>query len=859
MPGSEPSAGVSEELARWRAAHFADLRYDLVLALDAACDWLRGHLVLRWRFTGAPVDLLLDWRPGADSGVWTDGIGAVRANGCTVAFVVREEHVLIDRSVFSLSGEQSVELAFESRIAETGTPLTHYRDREDGRDYLYTLLVPADASALFPCMDQPDLKARFGLSIAVPVGWTVISNAPMVSRRDEAGAVRCDFEPTPPISTYLFAFAAGDFVAWQDQESSMRLFARRSQHARAQREAGEALRLNRECVRWFEREFACAFPFAKYDLVLIPEFAYAGMEHAGATFLREDSVLFVAEPGPDDLLARAQLIFHEASHQWFGDLVTMRWFDDLWLKEGFANLMAYKAARALVPNVDARIAWHRSKQIAYGTDMSAGTTPIRQPLSNLAAAKSVYGNIVYHKAPAVLHLAESLLGAQAFNAAIRAFLAQHAWSVADWSDLVAAMERASGRDLQEWAHAWVMQPGMPRIECRRELRPDGAIDALTLIQSPSQPTLPGSSGMWSQRVEILLGGPGAAQAVFPVQLNGRAVRVDAVAGQCDADWVFANHADLGYGLFALDARSRAWLLQRLPEVEDAFARALLWDALWQEVRDARVAPRAWADLLLRGLPRERDALTVSALLATLQRVLRWYMTGHGRETVQQDAEALLRERMRDADQPALRLIHLRTYVAIAASPRALDDCDGFLRGTSALGGVQLRGADRFMIARMLLAHADARGEYWLQRLAVEDGSDDGRRLAFATAAARADPASKARCFEQLLDPDMPERWIDEAAGAFNMVEHDCVTIEYLERALHVLPRLRRERRIFFVNNWLAAFVGGQRSVRADEIVQGVLREAWLAQDLRRKLLEAQDGLARTLALHARYGAGQGGR
>ena len=858
MPASASAPGISEELARWRSVHFADLRYELVLALDAACDWLRGHLVLRWRFTEAPVDLLLDWRPSDDRGAWADGMGAVRANGHTVPFVVRDEHVLIEHSAFCMAGEQCVELEFEARIAEAGTPLTRYRDREDGSDYLYTLLVPADASALFPCMDQPDLKARFGLSIAVPVGWSVVANAPLALRTEQADAVRFDFEATPPISTYLFAFAAGRFVEWRDEESGMRLFARRSQHARAQREAGEALRLNRECVRWFEREFACAFPFAKYDLVLIPEFAYAGMEHAGATFLREDSVLFVAEPGPEDLLKRAQLIFHEASHQWFGDLVTMRWFDDLWLKEGFANLMAYKAARALIPDIDARIAWHRSKEIAYVTDMSAGTTPIRQPLSNLAAAKSTYGNIVYHKAPAVLQLAESLLGAQAFNGAIRDFLARHAWAAADWSDLVAALERASGRDLQEWARAWVTQPGMPRIECGRELRADGRIAALTLEQSPAQPGLVGSFGVWPQRVEIVLGGPGPAWTVFPAQLDGRTARVEAAADHPDADWVFANHADLGYGLFALDARSRQSLLQRLPEVKEAFTRALLWDALWQEVRDARVAPRAWIDLLLCGLPQELDALTVSALLSTLQRALRWYLSGIGREAVQLDVEALLRERMSGAALPGLRLIYLRSFVAIASSPRARDDCERLLRGDLAISGVQLRSADRFRIARTLLAHADVRGDYWLERLAAEDGSDDARRLAFGTVAARADAASKARCFEQFLDPDMPERWIDEAAGAFNTVEHEHVTIDYLERALRALPRFRRERRIFFVNNWLAAFVGGQRSARADQIVQRVLREEWLPEDLRRKLLEAQDGLARTLALRSRYDAGQGG-
>jgi aminopeptidase N len=201
--------------------------------------------------------------------------------------------------------------------------------------------------------------------------------------------------------------------------------------------------LHRQAVDWFAGYFGFPFPFPKHDLVLVPEFPYGGMEHAGATFLREDSVLFPSEPTAADRLRRTQLLFHETSHQWFGDLVTMRWFDDLWLKEGFANLMAAKATAAIAPEYGVWNAFHQLKVSAYRTDATEGTTPIWQRLPNLSAAKSAYGSIVYSKAPAVLRQAEFYLGADAFERAVQGFVHSHAYGAADWGDLVRALEGAS--------------------------------------------------------------------------------------------------------------------------------------------------------------------------------------------------------------------------------------------------------------------------------------------------------------------------------------------------------------------------------------------------------------------------------
>ena len=270
------------------------------------------------------------------------------------------------------------------------------------------------------------------------------------------------------------------------------------------------LRLNRDAVRWFAGYFDLPFPFPKYDLVLIPEFAYGGMEHAGATFLREESVLFPSEPNEIDQLRRAQLIFHEPRTSGSAMLVTMRWFDDLWLKEGFANFMAAKATEALLPRFDAWNAFHATKVAAYRTDVTRGTTPIWQALPNLSAAKSAYGNIVYSKAPAVLRQAEFYVGEKAFQLAVRRFVKRHAYGAADWSDLVAALERASRRDLKAWAHAWVKRRGMPRVRVSWDSDGQGNMRNVELLQED----VLGEGGVWPMKLQVLASlGPGSAPGV----------------------------------------------------------------------------------------------------------------------------------------------------------------------------------------------------------------------------------------------------------------------------------------------------------------------------------------------------------
>ena len=843
VPAGEPAPGITGALAHWRSAHYRDIRYALSLQIAPPLNQVQGALTLQLVVPDTAVEVILDWRPAAGAAV-----DNLRVNGESVpGSVVMRDHVVIPRTSVR-PGENRVELRFESPIRPVGAAVTRFHDPEDGSDYVYSLLVPADASTVFPCIDQPDLKARFDLDVTAPRAWRVIGNAPESGRIENGEVAVTRFARSEPISTYLFAFAAGPFEQIEDERSKTRLFVRRSRSGRARAEAPALLGLERRAVAYFEDYFARPFPFAKYDLVLIPEFAYGGMEHAGATFLREDSILFPFQPSAADLLRRAQLLFHETAHQWFGDLTTMRWFDDLWLKEGFANFMAAKATAALIGELDAWNAFRALKLAAYRTDATLGTTSIRQPLDNLADAKSAYGSIVYSKAPAVLRQAEYYLGQETFRAGVRDFLTRHAFGAADWADLVVAFERASGKDLRAWADAWVTRPGLPRVSTQW----GGGDDGHPIEIGLSQRDAAGQGGVWPMRVRVVIAYEDGRLERIPVLLEGKSTRI-AGSGSLRPRFVFANDGDFGYGLFTLDPASRAALLRGIGNVDDVLLRAQLWDALWESVRDAELAPLEFLEVMLRELPHERDQLTAAGLLSRLQTLLGWYLSDAQAAHVADRVESALRRGMLEAPEPGMRITWFRAYAAVASTAAGRGALNQLFSGQVSLPGVSLSANDRFRILRRLIALGDPDADRLLAAQARADVSDDGRRQAYAVGAARRDADVKRHYFRDFMgSADVPESWIEASLLSFNNVEQDALTLPYLEPALQALPELKRTRKIFFVNDWLAAFVGGQREEAALLRVRRALQRTDLEPDLRLKLLEAVDGLQRTVRIRARY-------
>ena len=852
-PLADPGPGIPRDFARRRAREIrepvCELRFRLRPGMEevevegrVSFEAPRGRAVLD--FGGSALEILA-----------VDGAAprpeAVRWDGA---------HLFL-RDLDRRRGRHELRFRARSPVAATGTPLTRYRppseSGEAGEEYLYTLLVPADARRLFPCFDQPDLKTRFRLELEAPASWLCTANAPVASRTQLGGGrVLHRFEETAPLPTYLFAFAAGPFAVVEDEAEGgvpLRILVRPSE--RPKLEAGRVLELHRRSLRWCRRTFGRAYPFGKLDLVLCPGFPYGGMEHAGAIFYRESALLADRPLTEVEELRRSTLIYHEVAHQWFGNLVTMEWFDDLWLKEGFATLMAYAALDELEPGRGAWLRFHQNvKPPALAVDASAGTVPVWQELPDLDRARSAYGPIVYNKAPAVLRELRARLGAEAFDAGVALYLQRHAFRNATWQDLVAALEEASGRPLGEWSEAWILSRGMPRVTLERE---DGA---LLLRQVPAVPPEqrdgaglgPPFRRTWPLAFDLLVQEAGGGRGLRRVVLEDASLRLDLGAAEAPL-WILPNASDTAWGSFPLDPQSAAALLEAPPGRDEPFLRALAWSALWETVREAALDPRAFARAVLGELRSETEPPSLAAHLGRLRTCLRRYLPPEEAAPLRQELAALLRRRLEAEAGSPLGLLLLQELPAVAGEEE-LAFLAALALGERRLEGLEPGAREQAAILAALLAGRHPRAAEVEARLEERARQEDLGRELYAARAAAADPAVKERYYQEWLQPEEPpEQWIAAALGPFHWPGQEALTLPYLEPALERLPWVREHRRIFFLPAWIHAFVGAHASEEAAGIVQDYLEgHPGLRLDLKRKLEEARSELERALRVQRRW-------
>ncbi len=958
-------SGVSLELAKWRAAHYSDVRYKLNLTLEKMSPVLKGTIEIRVKVSEPPASaggrkpaqaetrpvgsvspIILDWRPikgheekSTISNVTINGRTAIFdrprhiRDGISRYYAEMNEHLVFYDNV--VEGENVIKLDFTSPILTSGSAITRYIDKEDGSEYLYSLFVPSDASTALPVFDQPDLKARFQLSLTSPIEWAMVSNGDPIERielSEDGKSGTTVFRTTFPISTYVFSFAAGNFLRVEDEQSAIyqggairktSLYVRKSQVEKFKPHAAEVFRLNREAIKYFEEYFDYTFPFPKYDLVLIPEFPFGGMEHAGATFLRESSIMFPQEPTKNDHISRALLIFHEASHQWFGDTVTMRWFDDLWLKEGFATFTAYKAMERIMPEMNAwKVFYERVKQAAYQTDSTKGTTPIYQEINNLSAAKSAYGNIVYNKAPAFLRQAEFYLGEDKFQTAVRAFLKKHEFGNAGWEDLVREFESTTGTGLSEWAAFWVKRPGlgtvrMSQIDPKRPPR-----------QIPGFITL---APDWTSEVRVDGFPP---DAKMPLMKGVKYARGSYRDERLERGWsvpdswpkgfkiaeyehyfIFPNYKDYGYGIFLLDVKSREYVLKNIQNEKDPFLRSMMWGALWDSVREGELDPREYVELVVKVLVHkpareqgrntrptddalanarayaEEDESTTALLLSRVGTAMNYYIDDSRSAGLRPRVEDMLIERMRNAETLGQRITYYRAFLNVAGSEKARgvlkqmltaetqsrgdvkrelkeafkdaqlvyqimtkEQAEAFRRGEETAPAIPLKTKDKFDIVTRLLILGDPEAPKLLAKLEKTETSDEAKRYAYAARGGIATAENKAKYWNDFVNnKEIAESWIEAAFGPWNSIRHADLTLPYLERALKELPNHKRNRKIFFVNGWLGAFIGGQRSEEALNLVNEFLADnPTLDRDLRLKILENVDVIERAVRIRKKY-------
>ncbi len=910
-PPIEP--GVSHDLAIWRAANYSDVRYKLDITLEKGAPLMTGDIEIRVKLTdeGAKNDLIFDWRTTQFANdkdkpfanvveVNKQKIKSIVQGFDSYNYFISNEHLGISRFLLK-TGENVIKINFASPIKTSGAAITRYVDKEDNAEYIYSLFVPSDASTAFPVFDQPDLKARFQLNVRTSsLEWKVVSNTNAskskynfgrgLGNSEELTGNVFVFEETKPISTYVFAFAAGDFEVFSEKTTKnplknfgvilsstpkelaynlmgSQIYVRKSQAEKFKKEAAEVFRLNREGVKFLESWFDYPFPFPKYDLVLIPEFPFGGMEHAGATFLREDRVIFPTEPTKNDYITRANVIFHEAAHQWFGDTVTMKWFDDLWLKEGFAEFMAYKTLAKVMPEYNAwKIFYERNKQAAYLTDVTRGTTPIYQEIPNLSAAKSAYGNIVYRKAPSFLRQAEFYLGEDKFQTAVRAFLKKHEFANAEWTDLVKEFEIASKQDLKDWANVWVKQRGLSRIVVSTNDKPNYNCREKNFL---NQTNNLGDNSFWKMRLKTLILFEGTRSLLPGVQDDKNVQEIEITNSEkiiYERDnclnridpipkFIFPNYQDYGYGIFLLDEKSRAYVLENIGAEKDDFLRSMMWGSLWDSVRFYELAPADYVKLVIKNINVETDESTIATLLNRVSTAMNYYLSDAQAKQFAPEIEKLLIDKINNAPTLGERITFYRSFVALASTENARKTLKDILSGKLKIKELDLKSKDKFDIVTKLITLNDSDGLQLLAELEKQNTDDAAKRYAYAAKAGIPTAENKAQYWQDFTNnKDISESYIESAFAVWNTPRQAELTLPYLEKALAELPNLKRSRKIFFVGGWLSAFIGGQKSAEALAIINKFLADnPNLDKDLRLKILENADNLERAVKIREKYG------
>lgn len=853
----DPAPGIALELARARAAQIANLRYELAFALTTPVATAECAATLRFSLgeDGARGPLVVDFEG--------EVLEPVLVNGASWEPVKVADHLVVPGALLR-KGDNELRLRVRSAVAPSGTPLTVYRDPSDGSEYCYTLVVPADAHRLYPCFDQPDLKAVFDVSLEAPAAWSAIGNGKASVEASGEGRRRWTFATTKKLPTYLMAFACGPFAVAENELEGVPGIAK-GERLRTWYRANDKERidvpalakLHAEGLRWLCSEFDVPYPFDKLDIVLLPGFPYGGMEHAGAIFYRERALSFDHAPTAAELVRRSTLVYHELSHQWFGNLVTMKWFDDLWLKEGFATFVAHRAMEALEPGQRSWLRFlQRVKPRAYEVDATPGSVPVFQELGNLADAKSNYGPIVYNKAPAVLRELSERLGIDVFRAGVTRFLRRHAFGNAEWRDLAQALGEAAETDLGRWSDRWLLSRSLPRIRVAWDVDADGKVKAATLRQE----AVGTEGGTWPVRLELvaITGKDADGRRTFVVESDGSVRELPEVVGLEDVVAIVANPRDVAYGVFLADPRSLRWAQRGLLGLTDPMLRAVFVGSMFESVREAEWDPLEFAELVVALLAQEADPDTHGWLLELLGTTLGRYLDEErGAATRQRATEGLLAQ-LRSGKANGTELQTFRWIARQGRSPEALALCAAVAQNDIAQlpDGLRPGAEDRYLALAALFACGSREQIEEAEKALVRDakGEDRGRET-FLARAARPARESKEEYFAAYLRlQEPPEQWAQDSLPFFHWPGQARWTRPFLGRALEAASWVKQHRRIFFMPAWLEAFVNGCDDAAALQEVDAFLGREGLDEDIRRKLLQARDGLERSVRVRAKFGA-----
>jgi aminopeptidase N len=825
-PADTPGPGVPLPLAQDRARRISDLRYDLRFDIpEKSTNPVRGQVTVRFTLKDATSPLVLDFTAGRVSGA--------RAAGTAIEIPAVPEHLVLPARDLR-DGPNEITIDFESGDAALNR----------NPEFLYTLFVPARARLAFPCFDQPDLKAKYALSLEIPATWSALANGEESGRETAGDRVRLRFAETKPLSTYLFAFAAGRFQIETAERNGrrFRMFHRETDAAKVARNREAIFDLHAAALAWLEDYTGIPYPFGKFDFLLVPSFQFGGMEHAGAIFYNASGLLLDQSATQNQKLGRASVIAHETSHMWFGDLVTMRWFDDVWMKEVFANFMAAKIVNPSFPEInhDLRFLYAHYPQ-AYEVDRTAGTNAIRQRLDNLNEAGSLYGAIIYQKAPTVMRQLEMMLGERAFRDGMREYLKAHAFGNATWPDLIELLDRRTPENLQTWSHAWVDEPGRPIVETDMQT---GAGGAVRLRFSERDP-MASRHLRWSQQLQVAVGYANGEQTI-PLAVSGSSE----IAAKAGAPlYVLPNGGGIGYADFVLDGTSRAYLLDHLSDVSDPLTRGSALVTLWEEMLDGRIAADRLVDTILAAVSREPDELNVQRMLTYAQQAYWKFLPAAVRDALAPRLEQVLRAGLDAARTPSLKSAWFATLRDVSRTPATLAWLERIWRQTETVPGLVLEEPDFITLAlELAVREVPAWNDILAGQLERTTNPDRKARFAFVRPALSADRSVREGFFYSLKDVSNRRRepWVLEGVTYLHHPLRAADAERYIAPSLELLQEIQRTGDIFFPKRWMDATLSGHSSVSAANQVRSFLAGLPPAYPdrLRRIILSSVDDLFR---------------
>jgi aminopeptidase N len=754
---------VSYTLAQQRAQQIHDVEYHLSFEISASPDSLvTGHADISFRLE-QPREVVLDFDQGEN------------------------EHIVYPASRMK-AGRNTVHIDFH-----VSPRLLNHRG-----NMIYTLSVPNKARRLFPCFDQPDLKATYHLTLTLPREWQALSNGAMTKTETHDGKTVIQFAPTEPLSTYLFAFAAGAFQRREMTRDgrTITLFHSETDPALTS-QCDDILREVFASLEWQEKYTGIPYPFAKYELALIPGFQFGGMEHTGAT-LYNDRLLFLQPHATlDERLSRSALIAHETSHMWFGDYVTMKWFGEVWTKEVFANYYAAAITEPLYPEVDHRLRFMLAyAPSAYAEDRTRGANPIQQDLDNLEDAGLVYGNIIYNKSPMMMRQLVQKVGKETFRKGIHRYLSHHAYGNATWDGLIETLDSLTTEDLTTWSHNWLHVAGMPEYRLSRKGR------TLTIAQE---------GVVRPQKVTFLVDGKSMTadchEAVTTLHLPTR------------TDNILPNADGMAYGYFAMSPALLQSSLEQFSRLEDLPRGALLinlHEALWR----GDITPEAYIAILTGHLQEEKNALLYNMMVENL-RIAQTKFAAHASESLEQTLLHILQT----DTLPARKVTALRSLIDIMDTPECIREMYELWKGDLLIPGFRLSERDAISLTYQLAVRLPQQSDSIVsaQRQRITN-ANLLKEFNFIVPSVSPRQSERDSVFAALLQAENRaiEPWAEKSLYLLNHRYRSTESAKYLMPGLEALMEVKRTGDIFLPKRWVECLTNGHSPETVREVVDQFL-------------------------------------